>query len=141
MRRLHATTGPTYTEVGARFGVSRSAAARAIKGQTWAVPVVKMVKQIEAEDVAALSSGEGRMLLAKKAGATKGSAARAMKEAGATWDGARRKSKHSHCKQGHALEGPNLIVRKNGTQACRECARARGRKFARKKRNAQRANQ
>ena len=56
------------------------------------------------------------------------------------WDGIIRKSKHTHCKQGHALEGDNLIVRKNGRQTCRECSRARWRAFARKKR-AQRASQ
>ena len=63
-----------------------------------------------------------------------------MKAAGVAWDGIIRKSKHTHCKQGHALEGDNLIVRKNGRQTCRECSRARWRAFARKKR-AQRASQ
>lgn len=136
MRRLHVADGLTYTEAGQRFGVSRSAATRAIKGKTWAVPVAKMVQQIDAEDVAAVSSGEGRHLIAKKTTATRASVARAMKMAGVTWDGTCRKEKHAHCKQGHALEGANLIVRKNGTQACRECSRARQREFARKKRAA-----
>ncbi len=134
MRAL-ATGGLTYTEIGARFGVSRSSAARAIKGETWAVPVARLVQQIETEDLAALTSGEGRLLIAKKAGATTGSVERAMKKTGIAWDGNIRKQKHSHCKQGHPLEGQNLIVRKNGTQACRECSRERGRTFARRKRD------
>lgn len=140
MRRLHVEGGLNYTEIGERFGVSRTTAARAVKGKSWAVPVTKLVQQIDAEDVAALSSGEGRYLIAKKATATKASVERAMKAAGIAWDGAIRKEKHTHCKRGHALEGANLIVRKNGTQACRECSRARQRVFARKKR-AQRASQ
>lgn len=140
MRSLHVGAGLTYTEIGERFGVSRSAAARAIKGMTWAVSVAKLVQQIDAEDVAAISSGEGRYLIARKATATKASVERAMRAAGIAWDGVVRKSKHTHCKRGHALEGANLIVRKNGTQACRECSRARWRESARKKRNAQRAN-
>lgn len=136
MRRLHVGACLTYTEIGERFGVSRSTAERAIKGKTWAVPVAKMVQQLEAEDVLRLSAGEGKTLLARKAGATLASAGNAMKLAGIAWDGARRKSKHTHCKRGHALEGANLIVRKSGTQACRECSRARGREFARKRRAA-----
>ena len=136
MRRLHLEEGITFTAIGKRFGVSRSTASRAIKGETWAVPVAKMVQQINAEDVAALSSGEGRYLIARKATATKASVERAMRGAGIAWDGVIRKEKHTHCKQGHALEGANLIVRKNGTQACRECSRARQREFARKKRAA-----
>ncbi|GAB1368846.1 hypothetical protein MASR1M42_13970 [Azonexus hydrophilus] len=140
MRRLHARGGLTYTEIGERFGVSRTAAERAIKGKTWAVPVAKMVQQLEAEDVPLLSGGEGRYLIARKATATRASVERAMKAAGVAWDGVIRKSKHTHCKQGHALEGDNLIVRKNGRQTCRECSRARWRAFARKKR-AQRASQ
>lgn len=136
MRRLHKGAGLTYTEIGERFGVSRTTAAKAVKGKTWAVSVAKLVQQLEAEDVAALSSGEGRYLIAKKATATKASVERAMKTAGIAWDGAIRKEKHTHCKRGHALEGANLIVRKNGTQACRECSRARQREFARKKRAA-----
>jgi len=134
MRRLHTVAGFTYTELAERFGVSRSAAARAIKGETWSIPVAKMVQQIDAEDVATVSSGEGRCLIARKATATKGSVERAMKASGVTWDGVIRKSKRTNCKRGHALEGANLIVRKNGTQQCRECMRARWREFARKKR-------
>lgn len=136
MRRLHVEGCLTFTEIGKSFGVSRSAAARAIKGDTWSVPVAKMVQQIEAEDVPMLSGGEGRYLIAKKATATKASVERAMKAAGVAWDGVIRKSKHTHCKHGHALEGANLIVRKNSTQACRECSQARGRAFASKKRAA-----
>lgn len=136
MRRLHVEGGFTYTEIGKRFGVSRTTAAKAVKGKSWAVPVAKLAQQIDAEDVAALSSGEGRYLIAKKATATKASVERAMKAAGIAWDGAIRKEKHTHCKRGHALEGANLIVRKNSTQACRECSRARQRDFARKRRAA-----
>lgn len=136
MRRLY-EGGLSYSRIAKRFGVNRTTATKIIKGKSWVTPVTKIVQQIEAEDVAAISSGEGRALLAKKAGATKGSVERAMKAAGVAWDGNIRKSKHTHCKQGHALEGNNLIVRKNGTQACRECSRARWREFARKKRNAQ----
>ena len=133
MRRLHVGGGLTYTELGKRFGVSRTAAERAIKGKTWAIPVAKMVQQLEAEDVTHLSAGEGKTLLARKAGTTLASAYSAMKKAGIAWDGTRRKEKHTHCKRGHALEGANLIVRKNGTQQCRECERARKREWARKK--------
>lgn len=136
MRRLHSAQNMTYTEIGHLFGVNRTTASNAIKGKTWAAPVARMVQQIDAEEVAAVSSGEGRYLIAKKAGATRASVERAMKMAGIAWDGAIRKSKHNDCKRGHALEGANLIVRKNGTQACRECSRARWREFAKKKRAA-----
>lgn len=136
MRRLHVEDGLTYTEIGKRFGVHRKTASSAIRGQTWAIPVAKMVLQLEAEDVTHLSAGEGKTLLARKAGTTLASAYSAMKKAGIAWDGTHRKEKHTHCKRGHALEGANLIVRKNGTQQCRECMRARGREFARKKRHA-----
>ena len=136
MRRLHLEELLTFTEIGKRFGVHRKTAASAIRGQTWATPVAKMVQQLEAEDVARLSLGEGKLMLAKKAGATLASTYRAMQKAGIAWDGTRRKLKHIQCKRGHALEGANLIVRKNGTQQCRECMRARGREFARNKRNA-----
>ncbi len=140
MRRLHVEGGLTYTEIGKRFGVHRRTASSAIKGQTWAVPIARMVQQLEVEDVAGLFAGEGKTLLARKAGTTLGSAYSAMKKAGIAWDGNRRKEKHTHCKQGHALEGANLIVRKNGTQQCRECTRARKREWARNYR-AQRASQ
>lgn len=136
MRHLRATTGLTYREIGAGFGVHRTTARNAITGQTWAVPIAKMVQQLEPEDITAISSGEGRLLLAKKTGTTSGSVERAMKKAGVAWDGVVRKQKHTHCKRGHALKGSNLIVRKNGTQACRECSRGRWRDFARKKRDA-----
>lgn len=136
MRRLHVENGLTYTEIGKRFGVHRKTVSSAINGKTWAVPIARMVQQLEAEDVPRLSAGEGKTLLARKAGTTLASAGNAMKLAGIAWDGARRKPKHTHCKRGHALEGANLIVRGNGTQQCRECMRARGREFARNKRNA-----
>ena len=132
MRRLHVEGGLTYTEIGKRFGVHRKTASSAINGITWAVPIARMVQQLEAEDVAGLSAGEGKTLLARKAGTTLGSAYSSMKKAGIAWDGNRRKEKHTHCKRGHALEGVNLIVRKNGTQQCRECERARKREWARK---------
>lgn len=132
MRRLHVDGGLTYTEIGKRFGVHRRTASDAINGRTWAVPIARMVQQLEAEDVTGLSAGEGKLLLSRKAGATLGSAYNAMKKAGIAWDGKRRKEKHTHCKRGHALEGANLIVRKNGTQQCRECERARKREWARK---------
>lgn len=136
MRRLRIEGGLTYTEIGKRFGVHRKTASSAIRGQTWAVPIARMMQQLDAEDVAQLSAGEGKTLLAKKAGATIGSAYSAMQKAGIAWDGNRRKEKHTHCKRGHALDGANLMVRRNGTQACKECMRARGREFARKKRHA-----
>lgn len=126
--------GATFTEIARRYGVHSRTAANAINGKTWAVPVARLVQQLEAEDVVSLSDGEGRTLLAKKAGATQGSTARAMEKAGVAWDGTRRKLKHTHCIRGHTLEGANLIVRTNGTQQCRECMRARGREFARNRR-------
>lgn len=136
MRRLRMAEGLTYTEIGERFGVSRTTAAKAVKGKTWAVSVAKLVQQLEPEDVARLSAGEGRGLLAKKAGATKGSAYRAMKKAGIAWDGVRRKEKHTHCQRGHALEGANLVARKDGRQACKECMRSAQREWVRKRRAA-----
>lgn len=40
----------------------------------------------------------------------------------------------THCKQGHPLDGANLILQKNGKRNCRECCRRIWREFARKKR-------
>lgn len=90
MRRLRFEKGVPYAEICRLFGVGRSAAAKAINGATWATPPVRNVKQIEAEDLSLFAQGEGRWLIAKAAGVTVGSVARAMKKAGVTWDGIKR---------------------------------------------------
>ncbi len=90
MRRLRVEEGRPYKEICKIFGVSRSAAARAINGVTWAAPPVRTVQQIEADDLTTFAQGEGRRLIAKKAGVTVGSVSRAMKRAGITWDGIKR---------------------------------------------------
>jgi hypothetical protein len=45
----------------------------------------------------------------------------------------------SHCMHGHALEGDNLIQRKNGSRHCRTCNRKAWREYGERKRAAKRA--
>lgn len=43
------------------------------------------------------------------------------------------RAQQARCMRGHALEGANVIVRANGSRACRECHRARVRENEKKR--------
>lgn len=52
------------------------------------------------------------------------------------WETGLARKQPTHCPAGHAYEGTNLIVRKTGSIACRECARRFNREYYRRTHNA-----